>query len=133
MNKVELLAPAGDFEKLKTAFYFGADAVYVGGKSMSLRALAGNFLPAFITSSLGIALYAMFIAIIIPPSTKNYGVLAVVILSAGISCLFYYLPLLNKVSSGIATIITALFSATIIALIFPAKSSTDEGGVENVA
>ncbi len=41
--KIELLAPAGDFEKLKTAFYYGADAVYVGGKSMSLRALAGNF------------------------------------------------------------------------------------------
>ena len=43
MAKLELLAPAGDFNKLKTAFYYGADAVYVGGKSMSLRALAGNF------------------------------------------------------------------------------------------
>ena len=43
MTKLELLAPAGDFSKLKTAFYYGADAVYVGGKSMSLRALAGNF------------------------------------------------------------------------------------------
>ena len=43
MTKPELLAPAGDFEKLKTAFYFGADAVYVGGKEFSLRALAGNF------------------------------------------------------------------------------------------
>ena len=43
MAKLELLAPAGDFSKLKTAFYYGADAVYVGGKSMSLRALAGNF------------------------------------------------------------------------------------------
>ena len=43
MKKLELLAPAGDFSKLKTAFYYGADAVYVGGKSMSLRALAGNF------------------------------------------------------------------------------------------
>ena len=39
MTKLELLAPAGDFSKLKTAFYYGADAVYVGGKSMSLRAL----------------------------------------------------------------------------------------------
>lgn len=38
----ELLAPAGDFAKLKTALYFGADAVYVGGKQFSLRALAGN-------------------------------------------------------------------------------------------
>ena len=43
MKKVELLAPAGDMNKLKTAFYFGADAAYVGGKRFSLRALAGNF------------------------------------------------------------------------------------------
>ena len=43
MTKVELLSPAGDMNKLKTAFYYGADAVYIGGKSMSLRALAGNF------------------------------------------------------------------------------------------
>lgn len=43
MRKLELLAPAGDMSKLKTAFYFGADAVYLGGKSMSLRASAGNF------------------------------------------------------------------------------------------
>ncbi len=43
MNRIELLSPAGDMNKLKTAFYFGADAVYIGGKSMSLRALAGNF------------------------------------------------------------------------------------------
>ena len=40
---VELLAPAGDFEKLKTALYFGADAVYLGGKEFSLRAFADNF------------------------------------------------------------------------------------------
>ncbi|PWM72767.1 MAG: peptidase U32 [Bacillota bacterium] len=43
MKRLELLAPAGDFEKLKTALYFGADAVYVGGKSLTLRAFAGNF------------------------------------------------------------------------------------------
>ncbi|MBO4594843.1 MAG: U32 family peptidase [Clostridia bacterium] len=41
--KIELLAPAGDMEKLKTAFYYGADAAYIGGKNFSLRALAGNF------------------------------------------------------------------------------------------
>lgn len=41
--KVELLAPAGNFEKLKTAFNFGADAVYLGGKSFSLRSFADNF------------------------------------------------------------------------------------------
>lgn len=41
--KVELLAPAGNFEKLKTAFYFGADAAYIGGKDFSLRSFADNF------------------------------------------------------------------------------------------
>ncbi|MDE6597376.1 MAG: U32 family peptidase, partial [Clostridia bacterium] len=40
---VELLAPAGNFSKLKTALYFGADAVYVGGKDFSLRSFADNF------------------------------------------------------------------------------------------
>lgn len=40
---MELLAPAGNFEKLKTAFYFGADAVYLAGKQFGLRAFAGNF------------------------------------------------------------------------------------------
>lgn len=43
MKKIELLSPAGDMNKLKTAFHYGADAVYIGGKAMSLRALAGNF------------------------------------------------------------------------------------------
>ncbi len=40
---MELLAPAGNMEKLKTAIYFGADAVYLSGKKFGLRAFAGNF------------------------------------------------------------------------------------------
>ena len=43
MNKPELLAPAGDLEKLKIALLYGADAVYIGGTSFSLRARASNF------------------------------------------------------------------------------------------
>jgi putative protease len=43
MKVMELLAPAGNMEKLKTAIYFGADAVYLAGKKFGLRAFAGNF------------------------------------------------------------------------------------------
>lgn len=43
MNKIELLAPAGNMEKLKMAFIYGADAVYIGGERFGLRAFAGNF------------------------------------------------------------------------------------------
>ena len=43
MKKIELLAPAGNIERLKVAFAYGADAVYLGGQKYSLRARASNF------------------------------------------------------------------------------------------
>lgn len=43
MNKIELLAPAGNMEKLKMAIRYGADAVYLAGKGFGLRAYGGNF------------------------------------------------------------------------------------------
>lgn len=45
MKKPELLAPAGDFEKLRTAIHYGADGVYLGDSRFSLRGKAGNFEP----------------------------------------------------------------------------------------
>lgn len=55
MKKIELLSPAGDLNKLKTAFYFGADAAYIGGKAFSLRALAGNFSDGEIEEAVALA------------------------------------------------------------------------------
>ncbi len=43
MDKIELLAPAGDLQKLKFAITYGADAVYIGGQIFGLRASAKNF------------------------------------------------------------------------------------------
>ena len=43
MEKPELLAPAGDMEKLKMAVLYGADAVYLAGTSFGMRSFAGNF------------------------------------------------------------------------------------------
>ena len=52
---IELLAPAGDFEKLKTAIHFGADAVYIGGKEFSLRRHSGNFTTGEIADAVSLA------------------------------------------------------------------------------
>lgn len=55
MKKPELLAPAGDLEKLKYALHYGADAVYVGGPAFGLRAGAGNFSMEEMGEGVGIA------------------------------------------------------------------------------
>ena len=47
----ELLAPAGDMERLKVALAYGADAVYLGGKNFGLRAFSGNFSPQELTQA----------------------------------------------------------------------------------
>ncbi len=53
--KAELLAPAGNYEKLQTALHFGADAVYLGGKHFSLRTFADNFTAEELASAVRLA------------------------------------------------------------------------------
>src|ERR1039457_2948754 len=55
MKKPELLAPAGNMEKLRIAIHYGADAVYLGGKSFGLRSLAGNFTTSELVEGVGYA------------------------------------------------------------------------------
>ncbi len=97
-----------------------------------LGALAGSSLPLDITNALGIALYAMFIAIIIPPSISVKGVLPAVLIAVGLSSALYYIPLFNGVADGFKYIISAVCSALITALFFPVDTAqeSDEGGKE---
>ena len=53
--QAELLAPAGSYQKLRTAFHFGADAAYVGGKQFSLRTFADNFTAEELASAVSLA------------------------------------------------------------------------------
>lgn len=86
-----------------------------------IGAVATSFLPESVAAALGIAIYGMFMAIIIPPAKKSRSVLLVVIVSAVLSCLFKWIPVLNTVSSGFVIIICALASATVGALVAPIK------------
>ena len=54
-NRIELLAPAGDFEKLEIAIHYGADAVYLAGKSFSLRNFSGNFSSSELSQAISLA------------------------------------------------------------------------------
>jgi predicted branched-subunit amino acid permease len=88
-----------------------------------LGAVASNLLPSIVSNSLGIALYAMFIAIIIPPSIGKKGVLITVILAASISCALFFIPTINTIPQGFKIIISALLTASIMAAVLPLKES----------
>lgn len=82
-------------------------------------AVLGNVLPGFLVSALNVAIYGMFLAVIIPPAKKNRSVLGVVIGAMAISTVFSVVPVLNKVSSGFVIIITTLIVAGLAAHFCP--------------
>jgi len=84
-----------------------------------LGAAAGEILPKALTDSMGIMLYGMFLAIIIPPARKSKGVLVVVAFAAICSLIFKFL--LPFVTSGFAVIICAVAAAALGAWLFPVK------------
>ena len=86
-------------------------------------AAAGGVLPSFITNALGIMLYGMFIAIIMPVSKKDHRVMAAVIIAAGLSVAISYL--LPFISTGFAVIICALAASVLCALLFPVKEENN--------
>ena len=84
-------------------------------------AVLGNIMPEIITNALGVALYGMFIAVVVPKSKENFHVLIAVIASVAISTLIYYTPALSGISTGFAIIISAVIASAVCALVFPAK------------
>ena len=86
-----------------------------------LGGAAGTLLPEFVRSALGIALYGMFLAIILPPARKQQSVRVVVGIAVAMSLCFHYIPGLNTISSGFVIIICAVTAAAVGALLFPVK------------
>lgn len=82
-------------------------------------AAAGNLLPGAVTSALSVALYGMFIAIVIPAARKARPVLFVAILAVVLSCVLYYVPVFSGISPGISIIISTVIAAGAGAVFFP--------------
>jgi predicted branched-subunit amino acid permease len=91
-----------------------------------------DFLPEILVNALGLAMYAMFIAIVIPPAKKSRPVLYCVILACLISCLFAFVPGLNQISSGYSVIICTVAAAAFCAWKFP-KEEEDNSAEESSA
>jgi predicted branched-subunit amino acid permease len=84
-----------------------------------LGALAGNILPAIVTSSLSVAIYGMFIAIVIPEMKASRPTAICVCIAVALSCGFYFIPMLQAVPSGFVIIICACIASIIMAIVAP--------------
>ncbi len=115
-------------ERVGVRYFSGLSTLpYVGWVlGTLLGALAGSILPPVVRDSLGLMLYGMFIAIIIPPARRERGVLFAICVAVGISCLLYYIPFFDFISGGFALIISAVIGAALAAWLFPVADASEE-------
>ena len=84
-----------------------------------------GLLPQALQNAMGIALYAMFIAIIIPAARESAKVLLIIIIAVAITCIFKYVPFLSFVSSGFRIIVATVAAAAVGAWLFPKKEEEE--------
>ena len=83
-----------------------------------LGAVAGDILPSMLVSALGVAIYGMFVAIVLPGTKKSKSTAFCVLLAVFLSCLFYYVPALQNVPSGFSIILCAVTASAALAILF---------------
>ena len=93
-----------------------------------LGGVAGEILPASVNAALGIAIYGMFVAIVVPTARADKGVLFCAGLAMLLSCLIRYLPALSGISAGFSVIICAVIAAAAAAYIRPIPKEEEVQG-----
>lgn len=108
-------------KSLSASYMYGLITLPFAGWSLGtlLGACTSGILPDSVKGAMGIALYAMFIAIIIPPTKKQTPILFTILLSVTITCIIRYTSVLRFISGGFCTIIATVISAMLIAYFFP--------------
>ncbi|SFA97656.1 Predicted branched-chain amino acid permease (azaleucine resistance) [Acetitomaculum ruminis DSM 5522] len=114
--------------ELKPSYSMGLIIISVFGWVLGtfLGGISGEIMPQKLISALGMAIYGMFIAIIIPESKESKPVLLVVLSAMLLSVLFTYMPVLKLVSSGFRIIIITVVISALAAFLFPIPVSDDE-------
>ncbi len=115
----EIFAVAVSQKSVSPYYMYGLTVISALGwvSGTFLGAAAGNILPPSLSSAMGIVLYGMFLAIIIPPAKKEKGVLISVLIAAVLSTVCEFA--IEKLSGGFAIIICSVLSAAICAVLFP--------------
>ena len=110
---------------LNPYYTYGAMSLAIPGWALGtfLGVVMGTVLPHKLVSALSVALYGMFIAIIIPPARKNRILSAIIVIAMLASLAFERLPVLSGISSGTKVIILTVVIAGIAALAFPVEES----------
>ena len=125
-NTDEIFAVASSQpEKVGRNYLFGLILTPYFGWTVGtlLGAVAGTLLPEFFRSALGIAIYGMFLAIILPPAKREKPVRLVVLLAVALSLCLRYVPLFSGISSGFAVILCAVIASAVGALLHPVKEA----------
>lgn len=108
---------------LSPFYNYGLICVAVPGWTLGtlLGAISGDLLPARLLSALNVALYGMFLAVVIPPAKGNRILTGVILASMALSFLFTRIPALDHISSGFKIIILTIMIAGAAAILFPVK------------
>ena len=114
--------------KLNAIYMFGLILTPVIGWTLGTLtgAVATSFMPKALSDAMGMALYGMFIAIIMPDARKEKSVLCTIIMAVVLSYAFAYLPLLNQLSSGWVIILITVVVSAVAATLFPIKIEEEE-------
>lgn len=117
------VSSAYERENVPPAYCYGLIAAAFPGWVLgtALGCLSGDILPASVLSALGVALYGMFIAIIVPPAKNDKVLLGIVVISMVLSLCFAVTPILKEISSGFRVIILTVIIAGAAAYFFPLK------------
>ena len=129
----EIFAVASTRDREVTAHYmYGLMLVPIIGWTggTALGGLVGSILPERLADAMGIALYAMFIAVIIPPAKKSRPIVGAILISVLVTCIIKYVPLFSFITDGFAMIIATFAAAGIMAALAPVKDEEQQTETE---
>ena len=114
-------------EAITPQFMYGLILLPATGWTLGtlLGAVAGNVLPESIKFALGIAIYGMFVAIVVPPAKGDVGILTAALTAIALSCSIAYIPIFGFITPGFSIIICALAASAVAALLFPIKDENE--------